>query len=169
MFCPNCHAKLEMPNQQFCQDCGQKLTDVSQNSELAKTDSASQETQFIHQAQQRLLKQTSPRPLSKASLAFGIVSVIILATTFNLGTSIFIEPIIVLPASVRHTLMLVFGILNALGFVFGVISKIVNIKAKRSEIQNKAIKVGNILGLIGLILNLLLMIISFSLVGIIGV
>ena len=166
MFCPSCNAKLETPNQQFCQDCGHKLTDVSQNSELAKTYSPSQETQIIYQAQQRPLKQTSPRPLSKASLAFGIVSIIILATTFNLGTSIFIEPYI-FPAPVRHTLMFVFGILNALGFVFGVISKILNIKAKRSEFQNKAIKVGNILGLIGLILNLILMIISFSLVGII--
>ncbi|NHJ19410.1 MAG: zinc ribbon domain-containing protein [Candidatus Lokiarchaeota archaeon] len=166
MFCPNCNAKLEMHNQQFCQDCGQKLTDASPDSELVKTYSASQETQIIHRTQQRPLKQTGPRPLSKASLAFGIVSVIILATTFNLGTSIFIEPYF-LPAPVRHTLMFVFGILNALGFVFGVVSKIFNIKARKSEIQSKAIKAGNILGLLGLILNLLLMIISFSLVGII--
>ncbi|MFX0011458.1 MAG: hypothetical protein ACFE9R_14190 [Candidatus Hermodarchaeota archaeon] len=168
MFCPNCNAKLEMPNQPFCQDCGQKLAEVSQNSELVKTYSEAQETPIIHQSQQRSLKQTSARPLSKASLAFGIVSVIILATTFNFGTSFFIEPIS-LPASIRHALMFVFGILNALGFMFGVISKIVNIKAKKSEIQNKAIKVGNILGFIGLILNLLLMIIAFSMVGIIGV
>ena len=166
MFCPNCNTKLEMPDQRFCQDCGTKLSEFSGKSDLEQTNFTSQETQTIRQAQQRPLKQTSPRPLSKVSLGLGIVSVIILATTFNLGTSFFIEPYI-LPAQVRHTLMIIMGIINAIGLIFGIISKIVNIQAKKSEIQNKAMRVGSILGIIGLILNLLLMIIAFSLVGII--
>jgi hypothetical protein len=164
MSCPNCGAKLEHPTQRFCQDCGSKLPDFSDSSELAQKYSASQESLDVRQLQQKSVKISSPRPLSKASLGLGIVSVIIAVTTFNLGTSFFIEPYL-FPLSINQILLVFFGILNIIGTVFGIISKIFNIKAQKNEDVNVAMKAGNLLGIIGTIFNVLLMIAAFALPG----
>lgn len=168
MSCPNCGAKLELGNQRFCQDCGHKLPDLPDNSEQTQKYSSLQETRDVHQIQQKSVKRSSSRPLSKASLGLGIVSIIIAVTTFNFGTSFFIEPYII-PSSARQLLVILFGILNMVGAVFGIISKIINLKAKRTESLNKAMKVGSILGIFGTLVNLLLMIAAFTIVRIIVV
>lgn len=168
MSCPNCGAQLEMPNQKFCQDCGSMLPDFTKSSDLAQNFVASQETRNYLQLQQKHTKMSNPRTRSKASLVFGIVSIIIAMTTFNAGSSLFMEPYI-LPLSMRLIIIQSFGILNIVGLVFGIISKIFNTQAKKMESLNKAMKAGNILGIIGLILNSLLAIAAFSLVGIIVV
>jgi hypothetical protein len=165
MSCPNCGAKLELGNQRFCQDCGHKLLDFSNKPELEQQYSTSQETRNLRQLQIKSVKTSSSRPLSKASLGLGIVSVIIAATTFNFGTSFFMPPYI-LPLSVRQILIVVFGILNIIGLVFGIISKATNIKAKRIEIRNTAMKAGSMLGIMGIIFNTLLMIVAFTSIGI---
>jgi len=162
MSCPNCGAKLEIGNQRFCQDCGAKLPDLPDNFKLTQKYSTPQEAYDIHQLQKKPANLPSSRPLSKASLGLGIVSVIIAATTFNLGTSFFIEPYF-FPLSVNHILTISFGILNIVGTVFGIISKIFNIRAKRIESLNTAMKAGNILGVIGTIFNAILMVASFAL------
>ena len=123
MSCPNCGAKLEIGNQRFCQDCGKKLPDLPDNSKQLQKYSTPQEARDFHQLQQNPTSLPSSRPLSKASLGLGIVSIIIAATTFNLGTSFFIEPYF-FPLSVNHILTILFGILNIVGTGFGIISKI---------------------------------------------
>ena len=138
MSCPNCGAKLEHPTQRFCQDCGTKLPDLSDSSELAQKLSVSQDSRDNYQLQQKSVKISSPRPLSKTSLGLGIVSVIIAVTTFNLGTSFFIEPYL-FPLSINQVLLIFFGILNIIGTVFGIISKIFNIQAQKNESLNAAI------------------------------
>ncbi|MFX0049008.1 MAG: hypothetical protein ACFE8G_12690 [Candidatus Hermodarchaeota archaeon] len=164
MSCPNCGAQLEIPNQRFCQDCGRKLPDFPKSSELPQKYSTSQEAREIYQLQEKTGKIPSSRPLSKTSLGFGIVSIIIAVTTFNLGSSFLIEPFI-LPLSVRQILIVSFGILNVVGTLLGFISKIFNLKAKKSEYLNTAMKAGSVLGIIGIIINSILMIVAFTLVG----
>jgi len=165
MSCPNCGAQLEVPSQNFCQDCGKKLPDLSSNSDLAQKYSVSQEVRDVHQLQQKPVKHKSPHPHSKSSLGLGIISVIIAATTFNFGTSFLIEPFI-LPLSVRKTIIIAFGILNLVGIVLGIVSIMFRSQAKRSESLNKAMRVGSVLGILGTILNSLLMIAAFTLVNI---
>jgi uncharacterized membrane protein HdeD (DUF308 family) len=168
MSCPNCGAKLELGNQRFCQDCGYRLPDLPDKSELTQKYSSLQKTRNTHQIEHKLVKTSSSRPLSKASLGLGIVSIIIAVTTFNFGTSFFIEPYI-LPSSARQLLVILFGILNIVGAVFGIFSIIINVQAKRTESLNKAMKAGSILGILGTLFNLILMIAAFTIVRIIVV
>ncbi|MFX0075472.1 MAG: hypothetical protein ACFE96_08525 [Candidatus Hermodarchaeota archaeon] len=164
MSCPNCGAKLELPSQRFCQDCGTNLANLPDSSRITQKPLISQETRDYQRLQQKRLKPSSSRPLSKTSLGLGIVSVIIAVTTFNFGSSFFIEPYL-LPLSLREVLILIFGILNIIGLVFGIISKITNIQAKRIETINVAMKAGSILGFVGTILNTLLAIVAFAIIA----
>lgn len=162
MSCPNCGAKLEIANQRFCQDCGKRLPDQSDSSEITEKYSTPQETREFNQLPLKPTRLPSSRPLSKVSLGLGIVSVIIATTIFNLGTSFFIEPYF-FPLSVNYILSIFFGILNIAGTVFGIFSKIFNIRAKRIELLNTAMKAGNILGILGTIFNATLTVASFVL------
>ncbi|NVM44871.1 MAG: zinc ribbon domain-containing protein [Candidatus Lokiarchaeota archaeon] len=168
MSCPNCGAQLEVSNQRFCQDCGKKLQEPSKNSELAQKSLTPPEYRENHHLHQKPVKIPTSRPLSKRSLGFGIVSLIIAAITFNAGSSMLTPPFL-LPLSGRIILFMSFGILNIVGIGFGIISRVFNAQAKRRELKNTAMKVGSTLGSIGLIFNLVLMIAIFILVGILMV
>ena len=168
MSCPNCGAQLEVSNQKFCQECGKKLQEQSKNSELAQKSLALSDYRETHQLQQKSVKIPISRPLSKRSLVFGIVSLIIAVTTFNAESSMLVPPFL-LPLSGRKTLIVSFGILNIVGIAFGIISHVFNSQAKGLEQKNTAMKAGRTLGSIGLIFNLVLMIAAFVLVGILVV
>ena len=163
MSCPNCGAQLEVPNQRFCQDCGKKLQESSKISKLAQNSLTSPSYKANHQLQQTPVKTPTSRPLSKRSLGFGIVSLIIAAMTFNVVSSMVMPPFF-LPISGRVILFVSFGIINILGIGFGIISSVFNAQAKRIELKNTAMKAGSTLGGIGLISNLILMIVAFFLV-----
>ena len=168
LSCPNCGAQLEVSNQQFCQDCGNKLREAPKNSELDQKSLAPPEYRNKHQLQQKPVKTPISRPLSKRSLGFGIVSLVIAATTFNTGSSMLTPPFL-LPQSGRSILIFSLGILNIVGIGFGIISSVFNKQAKRTELKNTAMKIGNTLGSIGLIFNLFSMIAAFILAGILVV
>ncbi len=165
MSCQNCGAQLEVANQKFCQDCGKKLQEPSRNSELAKKSSVLPKYRETHHLQQKPVRIPDSRPLSKKSLGFGIVSLIIAVTTFNARSSMLIPPFL-LPLSGRLILITSIGILNVVGIAFGIFSIVFNVLAKRDEFKNSAMKAGITLGGIGLISNFVLMILAFTLIGI---
>ncbi len=168
MSCPNCGAHLEVSNQRFCQDCGNKLQESPKNSELAQKSLTPPEYSNKHQLQQKPVKTPISRPLSKRSLGFGIVSLVIATTTFNAGTSMLTPPFL-LPPSGRSILIFSLGLLNIVGIGFGIISSVSNKQAKRTEPKNTAMKIGSTLGGIGLAFNSFLMIAAFILAGIVVV
>lgn len=48
MSCSSCGAQLEIHNQLFCQECGARLPDASNSSELAQGSSPSPEDRNFH-------------------------------------------------------------------------------------------------------------------------
>jgi uncharacterized membrane protein len=167
MSCPNCGTPLEVPDQRFCQDCGIKLQESSNISELAQNSLAPPRYKENHQLKQTPVKTPTSRPRSKRSLGFGIVSLIIAVITFNIVSSMVMPPFL-LPLSGRIILFVSFGIINIVGIGSGIISSVFNAQAKRLESKNTAMKVGSMLGTIGLIFNLILMIVAFFLVVILA-
>ena len=165
MSCPSCGAQIEILNQRFCQDCGGELPDFSKSSALAQVSSVLPEDHKLHQLQLNSVKIPGSRPLSKKSLGFGIVSLILAVTTFNFGSSLVTEPTIFNFLS-RQNVFISLGIANLVGIAFGIASRIFNKQAKRSEPLNKAMRAGSTLGVIGLTFNLILMITAFSLAAI---
>lgn len=163
MSCPSCGAQLEVPNQQFCHECGGKLPDSSKSSEFTQGPSISPENRNFHQIPQKSVKVPVSRPLSKRSLGFGIVSFVIALTTFNLGSGLIIEPIIFNYIS-RQNVFIALGVANSVGIVFGTVSTFFNKQAKNSEAINGAMKAGSTLGILGLTFNIFLTITAFSIV-----
>ena len=161
MSCPNCGAQLEVSNQRFCQDCGAKLPEFSKSPELSQKPLYSPDKSIVPQAQRITTKSSSPRPLSKRSLAFGIVSLVVAVTSFNFGSSLILEPIILSIISGR-SLLIALGFVNLVGTIFGSISISFNRKAGNIESPNKAMKVGKTLGNIGLALNIILTLVAFT-------
>jgi hypothetical protein len=161
MSCPSCGAKLEVSNQRFCQDCGAKLPQFSKASKISQYSSYSAENRSSPQIQQKPTSKYEPRPLSKRSLALGIVSLVIAITSFNFGSSLIMEPIILSFFSSRN-IFLIFGAVNSVGIVFGSFSIFFNRNAQNSEMKNKAMKAGRTIGPLGLIFNIILAFIAFS-------
>jgi hypothetical protein len=152
---------LEVSNQRFCQDCGAKLPEFSKSSIISQESSYSADDRSFQQIQQKPIKMSSPRPLSKRSLAFGIVSLVIAMTSFNFGSSLIMEPTIFSFFSSRN-LFIALGAVNSVGLVFGIVSIYLNKKARNLESINKAMKAGRTLGTLGLTLNIILTIVAFS-------
>ena len=166
MFCPNCGNKIEIANQKFCLNCGSELPIVP---EILQSMSSPQSTQQETKVQFMERKPVQIRgPYSKRTLGFGIASLILAVTLFNIGSSlvtILSYDFFVRVVSIAFT---VFGIMHILGVILGILSKINNQQARKLESVNNFIKAGNVLGIIGIILNTILMVISFVFVGLIG-
>ncbi|MHA2280473.1 MAG: zinc-ribbon domain-containing protein [Promethearchaeota archaeon] len=165
MFCPNCGAQLEIANQNFCQKCGSEIPGFSKSSELEQRSSPSPDNRNVHQLQQKSVKISDSRPLSKRCLGFGIVSLIIAVITFNIGSTFMPGVVIFYFVSMQYLFISV-GIFHLVGILIGIVSRNYSKQAKSSEPQNTALKAGSILGLIGLILNIILMIAAFSLAAV---
>ncbi len=166
MFCPHCGKKIEIPNQRFCQNCGSEFPIVS---ESLQSKSSPQVTQRNINVQFMERKPVIIKgPYSKRTLGFGIASLIVAVTLFNIGTSfitILSYSFFVRFVSIVFT---VFGIIHIVGLILGIISKINNQQARKLESINTFIKAGNVLGIIGIIVNTILMVISFAIVGLFG-
>lgn len=166
MFCPNCGKKIEISNQKFCQNCGCELPIVS---EILPSRSSPQPTlqdtnvQFVERRPVNI-----KGPYSKRTLGFGIASLILAVTTFNIGSSFITIPNYGYFVRFVSIAFIVFGIIHIVGLILGIASKINNQQAKKLEPINNFIKAGNVLGIIGIILNTILMVISFAIVGLFG-
>ncbi|NVM37850.1 MAG: zinc-ribbon domain-containing protein [Candidatus Lokiarchaeota archaeon] len=163
MFCPNCGIKIENPNQRFCKNCGSELTEFSEELRKISNPNPTPQDLGVQFIQQRRIKKSEPH--SKRTLAFGIVSLIIAGTAFQYGASFIRFPFTDYLPRFVPTVFIILSISHIVGLIFGIASKINNQQARELESMNTFIKVGNVLGIIGIIINTILMVISFVIIG----
>ena len=174
MFCPMCGEKFETENQKFCPNCG---SDVSQVIETAPTNENVQQPTISssvpisssiptpqYSTTTSYKKSDEPGSYSKRSLAFGIISSIIALVTWYIGAMFFmigsIIPISFLPPGARSVAFTSLAVTHGIGILFGILSIANAGKAKGVESENGVVKAGNVLGALGLAINLLLIFIA---------
>jgi hypothetical protein len=172
MYCPNCGAELEHPNQKFCQECGAQIpsasepiktsseSDMSQYSIPSTTQPATKPvTQPASQsistpAPQSTIKYNTNMEYSKKALGFGLASSLIAIVALLVFPTVALFPII-FGHSYGTTIIylpIVIGI-NGLGVLFGILAAVFGSKANNLEPDNGMQKAGMAFGIIGIILN----------------
>lgn len=171
MFCSVCGSELYDPDQKYCHNCGIGIRiNARRPQPQAKPTHYMYKTKMQSSPEYRDLK---PSPIgitgignhSKKSLGFGITSLGIVLIGFIIASGIFIYPF-------SYVLFYVFNfggpmgfigitILNFVGLIFGILSRVNKISAERVESDNGILKAGSYIGLIGLILNAIALSLDF--------
>ena len=151
VFCMNCGVELKNPNQQYCIHCGRKLS--------ASSVSVTRQEPF-------------KRRRSTKCLVRAIISINIAPAAIMIGSVSFQISIMVLYQFSRLPILPIIGIiltmlLNLVGLTLGISSRINRGKARKSGLQDSALKAGSPLGLVGVIVNAILIIIGEILIIII--
>jgi len=162
MFCPNCGTELVNLNQKFCHVCGYDLSLIfnrpelrtvkAQNAAIAKSQ-LTPTYASVPVIQQKIGEKREVGPYSKKCLAFSIVSCAIALFCVLLGGATFIFIIISRSALIVLIGFIIIILANTIGLIFGILSRVENTKAKRSEPSNSVKKVGSVFGIHGIIFN----------------
>jgi len=164
MFCQNCGAKLEMEKQRFCQNCGSEIFYESETPQIiTETDQNKTTTESIPipQYATTIKKGGEPGPYSKRCLGFGIVSLIIGVITFNIGSTFVTDLFFYFPTG---RIFIGLAIVHIVGIIFGILSRVNSGKAKGLEPESTILKAGSVLGIIGIIINSILLVASIVLI-----
>ncbi|MFX0141363.1 MAG: hypothetical protein ACFFDN_47435 [Candidatus Hodarchaeota archaeon] len=154
MFCPNCGIELKIPDQKFCHNCGNHITIISKSPQLRP-----ERAQFLTIPKSHpTLRYTyipvskplpdNPYPNSRKCLGFGLASIAIAIQGLIVSGSILIFSLYIV------AFMLCLAI-NVVGLIFGILSKQKSLKADRKEPDNAIQQFGNVLGIIGIIINVI--------------
>jgi len=163
MFCQNCGEKLEMENQRFCQNCGSEILEIPEKTHITPWMDQNKTTTSsipVPQYPTRFKKGGEPGSYSKRCLGFGIVSLIIGVITFNIGSSFAMY----LYYITAQRVFLGLTIVHVVGIIFGIISIVNSGKAKALEPESSILKAGIALGMIGLVINSILMVVAIVLI-----
>ncbi|MFX0039662.1 MAG: zinc-ribbon domain-containing protein [Promethearchaeota archaeon] len=166
MFCQNCGAQLEMENQRFCQNCGSEIIDKSQP--FKATTAMDQDNTIaipipVPQYTTTIKKGGPPGTFSKRCLGFGIVSLIIGVITFNIGSTFVTAPFSYYYFPMGR-IFIGLAIVHAVGIMFGILSRVNSGKAKGIEPETTSLKAGSALGVVGLVINSILLIAAIVLI-----
>ena len=164
MFCPSCGIKIENLNQRFCKNCGSELTEVADGLRKISNPHPALQNLDVQFIQQRPIKKSGP--YSKRTLGFGVASLVIGYMVYQIGAGYLSTSIsdYYFPRLIP-TVFIILSIFHIVGLIFGIASKINNQQAREMESMNKFIKVGNVLGIIGIVINTILIVISFVIIG----
>ncbi|MFX1567022.1 MAG: hypothetical protein ACFFCV_01495 [Promethearchaeota archaeon] len=169
MYCKNCGQKLEFENQRFCQYCGNKVQRAYGPSQLETTgdrnDSIPISPPVYQIIGQKSKMKGSAGSYSKKSLGFGIVSIVILSITFDIGSTAVLDPIFSYIFLLRRVFIGLI-IAHVIGIMFGIASRIFYRKAEEMESLSSILKAGKIIGLIGITFNTILLLIATLMAGI---
>jgi len=171
MFCPNCGEKLGIESQNYCQNCGSEILEKSQTFQAKSqtlqtkygldqertTSSAIPVTQYPTNVK----REGEPGSYSKICLGFGIVSLVIGVISFNFGSSFVLNSIYLNYIFVRRV-FIGLSVVHIVGIIFGIVSKVNGGKAKGLEPESSILKAGSTMGVIGIIINSLLISIAFT-------
>lgn len=161
MFCNNCGKEIDK-DQKYCPHCGNKITRPAKPSETSG---------FSVEKEEGSKKSNSIK-----CFVFGIIAASCAAVAFFGGGSVLFRMIVNHYGNYQVILetpslfILLIGtitsiyIFHILGVIFGVLARSSSKKAKDTEMENGLRKAGNILGLLGLIFNILGLIIITSLI-----
>lgn len=178
MFCSVCGERLEHPNQRFCQNCGTEIiqSDVIQSVDVSESLPV-QEPEKAPEApipvppvpQYSKVSIDEVGSASKKALGFGIVSLIIgLITMIIGGTVMMISSMSMMPyfpyPYLRQNVFIGLTITHVFGIIFGIVSVTSAGRAKVLEPENGYVKAGNALGIIGLIINSILILAAIFLI-----
>ncbi len=167
MYCPNCGEYLREPNQRFCHNCGSKLSDNSEDFQMAserdqyvKTSLKASEQVYtdVPVIQQKPVVKGGVGTHSKKCLGYAITSIAIAAVGFYIGFIIFMfsRRWIYNPSMVRRIIWwIIIASIHLVGLMFGSSSRTHNKHAKNLEPVNAVEKVGSALGIIGIIINVI--------------
>jgi len=179
MFCPNCGEKLESQIQKFCPNCGSKLSYTPDAPGLkAAVNQAESTVKSTPIYASKTFKVDGPGPHSKMCFAFALVSIALAIVSFNFGAISFfrtILPIRLFPFYIGGSggvIGLVIAIvLNIVGLIFGITSRVNSSKAGEYEPINTLEKIGSVVSIFGIIINAIplviipIMVAVFSLIG----
>jgi hypothetical protein len=169
MYCKNCGEKLEIKNQRFCQYCGKKVQPRYNASQIKPIGDLNDSISVSPPVYQSIGKKSTVKgragSYSKKTLGFGIVSLVILTVTFNIGSTAVLDPILSYIIPLRRV-FIGLTIAHVVGIIFGIASRLYYGKAEEMEPLSTILKAGNVIGLIGTIFNAILMIIAIIMAGI---
>jgi len=161
MFCQNCGEKMESKDQKFCASCGSEISDTPvapQEPPLkAEEKQVSSPVKSTPVYQSKPINVGGPGPHSKKTLAFAIVSLVLGGVGFALGGTYFMR--MLNPYSYYYSYpfgpvaLIIGGILNVTGLIFGILSRTNCSKARKTEPVNTLEKVGSVFGIFGIIVN----------------
>ena len=161
MFCQNCGEKVEKLDQKFCASCGSVISstpDAPQAPQLkVEENQVSSPVKSVPVYESKTLTVGGPGPHSKKTLAFAIVSLVLGGIGFALGGTYFMR--LFSPYSYYYyypfgpLALIVGGILNVTGLIFGILSRTNCSKARKTEPVNTLEKVGSVFGIFGIIIN----------------
>jgi len=170
MFCPNCGEKLKVPNQRFCPNCGSEIPTISESPQLktersqyastTRSQSTTGYTDFLVK-QRKLVEKGRPGPHSKKCLGFGIASIVLAIFDLIFGFSIFLLSILFFDFNRMVIELIIVILIHFVGLVFGILSRINSAKAGKSEQVNAVEQVGSVFGVIGIVINAILVVIAF--------
>jgi len=160
MFCQNCGEKLESKEQKFCASCGSVITnaqDAPQAPQLkAEEKQVSSPVKSAPVYESKPINVGGPGPHSKKTLAFAIVSLVLGGIGFAFGGIYFMRmfnPYSYYYIPLGPIGLIVGGILNVTGLIFGILSRTNCSKARKIEPVNTLEKVGSVFGIFGIIVN----------------
>ncbi len=175
MYCPNCGEYLRDPNQRFCHSCGSKLSDNSETVQIA-----SEKEQYAHatikpsEQSYTNVQVVKQKPVAKGGvgthsrkcLGYAITSIAIAGVGLYLAFLLFIlsRLWIYAPNITRRIVWwTIIASVHLVGLSFGSSSRTHSKHAKNLEPVNTVEKVGNALGIVGVIINAIAMGIFFIL------
>jgi hypothetical protein len=163
MYCTNCGAELELPNQKFCQECGaEQLANVPVSQAPPKIDMSQYAIPPASQAPQSY----SPAPSATIQTKFGSSSNMYSKRSLGFALPSFLLAIIsllIFPAFTFYPMMYGYGsvvgiipivlVIHGLGLAFGIVAVVNGVKARNLEPDNGMEKAGNAFGILGIIFN----------------
>ncbi len=164
MFCQNCGEKLESKEQKFCASCGSVISnnpdapDAPKAPKLkAEENQVSSPVKSVPVYESKIVNIGGPGPHSKKTFAFAIVSLALGGVGFALGGTYFMRLFSPYPYYYYYPFgplaLIVGGILNVTGLIFGILSRTNCSKARKTEPVNTLEKVGSVFGIFGIIIN----------------
>ena len=177
MFCPNCGEKIDNQNQKFCTSCGSEIPFISEilplKAERSQIPSANiQQKTPVYQS--KSVKTGRPGQNSIMCIVFAVTSIVLAVIGFNVGGFNFFRyfiPLDIFPYFSSGLVGWIIAlILNIVGIVLGILSRIFGGKAEDLEPPNILEKFGSIISVFGIIINgISLVIMSISLSFFLGI
>ena len=163
MFCQNCGEKMESKEQKFCASCGSEISDTPGAPQApplkVEENKVPSPVKSVPVYESKPINVGGPGPHSKKTLAFAIVSLVLGGIGFAFGGIFFmrmLSPFYYYYSpfySFGYIGLIVGGILNVTGLIFGILSRTNCSKARKTEPVNTLEKVGSVFGIFGIIVN----------------
>ena len=160
MFCKNCGKKLESQNQKFCVSCGSVVLHTPDAPQLrAEKNQVSSTVRSVPIYDSKPIKVEAPGFYSKIAFTFALLSIVLAVIGFVFEFLKVLRDVIPIYVFLRipggPELWIIALVLNSIGLIFAIISRVFISKAGKCEMQNTLKKVGSVFGVIGIVQNVI--------------